>query len=175
MAPVLDPATRTAEIEIEVPNASFRLKPGMYARMSVTIDSRIGATLVPKSAVVDYDGKRGVFTMTADNKAKFLPLEVGIEDDTRVEVRNGITEGDTLVTTGASSLRNGDTLVLAGQRGGGAGGGPGGDDGRRRRRGSGSGARRRRAPAAPGTAPRPATRRHRRAEPRKRPETRPGQ
>ena len=130
VAPVLDPATRTAEIEIEVPNGTFRLKPGMYARMSVTIDSRSGTTLVPKNSVVDYEGKRGVFTMAGDNKARFVPLEVGIEDDTRVEVRNGVSTDDTVVTTGASSLRNGDTLVLAGQRGGpGAGGqrrGPGG-------------------------------------------------
>ena len=136
VAPVLDPATRTAEIEIEVPNADFRLKPGMYARMGVTIDSRSGATLVPKAAVVDYESKRGVFTMSADNKAQFAPIEVGIEDATRVEVRKGISEADTLVTSGASSLRNGDTLVLAGQRGGGGGngngqgrGGPGGTAG----------------------------------------------
>jgi membrane fusion protein (multidrug efflux system) len=118
VAPVLDPATRTAEIEIEVPNGDFRLKPGMYARMSVTIDSRKNATLVPKSAVVDYESKRGVFTMTADNKALFQPIEIGIEDESRVEARNGVAEGAKLVTSGASSLRDGDTLVLAGQRSG---------------------------------------------------------
>lgn len=121
VAPVLDPATRTAEIEIEVPNTDYRLKPGMYARMSVTIDSRSGATLVPKSSVVDYEAKRGVFTMSADNKAQFRPLEIGIEDGENVEVRNGVGADDTLVTSGASSLRNGDTLVLAGQRGPGSG------------------------------------------------------
>ena len=161
VAPVLDPTTRTAEIEIEVPNASFRLKPGMYARMSVTIDSRVGATLVPKSAVVDYDSKRGVFTMGADNKAKFLPLEVGIEDETRVEARNGISEGDTLVTSGASSLREGDTLVLAGQRPGGAGAG---GQGQRRAPGGAAGG----TPPAGGEAAAPAA-------PRKRPETNQGQ
>ncbi len=135
VAPVLDPATRTAEIEIEVPNAGFRLKPGMYARMSVTIESRTGATLVPKSSIVDYDGKRGVFTMTSDNKAQFVPIEIGIEDENHVEARSGVASSDTFVTGGASSLRNGDTLVLAGQRGGpGArtGGGPGGAPGERR-------------------------------------------
>ena len=102
VAPVLDPATRTAEIEIEVPNAGFRLKPGMYARMGVTIENRKGTTLVPKAAVVDYDSKRGVFTMTAENKAKFVPIETGIEDAEHVEVRGGITTADTLVTAGAA-------------------------------------------------------------------------
>ncbi len=127
VAPVLDPATRTAEIEIEVPNADVRLKPGMYARMSVTIESRKDTTLVPKASVVDYQGTRGVFTMTADNKAKFQPLEIGIEDNERVEVRAGLSATDTLVTSGAAALRNNDTLIVAGQDGparpgGGAGG-----------------------------------------------------
>jgi RND family efflux transporter MFP subunit len=125
VAPVLDPTTRTAEIEIEVPNADYRLKPGMYARMGVTIESRTATTLVPKSAVVDYDSKRGVFTMTADNKAKFQPIETGLEDATRVEVRSGITTADTLITGGASSLRDNDTLVVAGQGGQGGRRGPG--------------------------------------------------
>jgi HlyD family secretion protein len=117
VAPVLDPATRTAEIEIEVPNRDFRLKPGMYARMAVTIESRNDATLVPKEAVVDYNGARGVFTMNADSKAKFKPIEIGIEDASRVEVRNGLTASDIFVTTGASALREDDTLVLAGEGG----------------------------------------------------------
>lgn len=141
VAPVLDPTTRTAEIEIEVPNGDFRLKPGMYARMGVTIETRKNATLVPKSSVVDYDSKRGVFTMTAENKAKFLPIETGLEDAQRVEVRAGLTTADTLVTSGASSLRDNDTLVVAGQggqggpRGSGSGGGgqAGGAGGPRKR------------------------------------------
>jgi len=160
VAPVLDPATRTAEIEIEVPNTDFRLKPGMYARMSVTIESRRDTTLVPKVSVVDYLGARGVFTMTADNKAKFQPLEIGIEDADRVEVRAGLSATDTLVTSGASALRNNDTLIVAGQerRPGGAGGG---------RRPGAPGA----SQAAPPAGGAPATD----AAPRGRPAGRPGQ
>ena len=41
IAPVLDPATRTGQIEVEIANPSFRLKPGMYARVSVTTSTRI--------------------------------------------------------------------------------------------------------------------------------------
>ena len=53
VAPVLDPATRTAPIEIEIPNPGFRLKPGMYARVTVTTDERKDALVVPTNAVVD--------------------------------------------------------------------------------------------------------------------------
>lgn len=189
VAPVLDPATRTAEIEIEVPNRDFRLKPGMYARMAVTIESRKDATLVPKAAVVDYQGSRGVFTMNDDNKARFKPIEIGIEDAEKVEVRNGITAADAFVTSGASALREDDTLVIAGQRGqGGPGGGrrgPGGTGGGGGGRPGGGPSAEGGAPsaeaapagaaAAPGGAARPSSPEGTGAGGRRRPEGRPGQ
>jgi RND family efflux transporter MFP subunit len=61
IAPVFDPQTRTAEMEIEVPNPGFRLKPGMYARVDLTVDSRQNALTVPSNAVVDFEGRTGVF------------------------------------------------------------------------------------------------------------------
>lgn len=61
LAPVFDPATRTAEMEIEVPNPGFRLKPGMYARVQLTVGVKPNAITVPSNAVVRLDGKAGVF------------------------------------------------------------------------------------------------------------------
>ena len=61
VAPVFDPATRTAEMEIEIPNSSYRLKPGMYSRVSLTVDSRANALTIPRNALVQLDGKPGVF------------------------------------------------------------------------------------------------------------------
>ena len=46
MSPVLDPATRTASIEIEIPNPGFRLKPGMYATITLTSELAPDAVLV---------------------------------------------------------------------------------------------------------------------------------
>jgi RND family efflux transporter MFP subunit len=63
VAPVFDPATRTAEMEIEVPNPGFRLKPGMYARVQLTVAVKPDAITVPSNAVVRLDGKAGVFVV----------------------------------------------------------------------------------------------------------------
>jgi RND family efflux transporter MFP subunit len=65
VAPVFDPSTRTAEMEIEVPNPGFRLKPGMYARVQLTVDTRGDALTVPRNAIVDADGRTGVFIAEA--------------------------------------------------------------------------------------------------------------
>jgi len=67
VSPVLDPSTRTAQIEIEIPNATARLKPGMYARVSVTTATKKQALVVPANSVVDLGGRRGVFTPLNDS------------------------------------------------------------------------------------------------------------
>jgi RND family efflux transporter MFP subunit len=66
VAPIFDPSTRTAEMEIEVPNPGYRLKPGMYARVQLTVGTRSDALTVPRNAVVDIEGKTGVFVPQAD-------------------------------------------------------------------------------------------------------------
>ncbi len=118
IAPVLDPATRTAEIEIEVPNPDYRLKPGMYARVGLGVGTRSGAVVVPREAVVARTNVRGVFLVDATAErptVQFVSLVVGLEDETYVEVVEGVSEGDVVVTTGAAGLRHGDPVVLVGQ------------------------------------------------------------
>jgi HlyD family secretion protein len=126
VSPVLDPATRTAQIEIEIPNPAARLKPGMYARVSVTTSTKKQALVVPATAVVDLGGRRGVFT-PLNESAVFRALDLGTEQKDLVEVLGGLNDGDTVITTGSSALRDGDRIVLPGGAGGrgrrGAGGG----------------------------------------------------
>ena len=120
VSPVLDPATRTAPIEIEIVNPSGRLKPGMYARVSVTTSTRKEALVVPATSVVDLGGRRGVFT-PLNETAVFRALEVGTEQGAIVEILGGLTEGDTVITTGSSALRDGDRIVLPAAAGNGRG------------------------------------------------------
>lgn len=142
IAPVLDPATRTAEMEIEVPNPTKRLKPGMYARVSLITSTKTDALVVPKAAVADVGGRTGVYTI-ADRKAVFRPVQLGIEDDDQIEVTEGVTEGEEVVSIGTSSIRDGDAVLLPGEQAG--PGGPPGSGGATKaggaRPGAGGGAR----------------------------------
>src|SRR6185295_20423199 len=81
VSPVLDPATRTAQLEVEIENSSFRLKPGMYARVDFTVEKRDNTLVVPANALVDVQGTRGVFRADGDT-AKFHPITVGLTSDT---------------------------------------------------------------------------------------------
>lgn len=134
LAPVLDPSTRTAQLEIEVPNGDHRLKPGMYSRIRLTVSTKPNALTVPVNAVVDIEGRKGVFTIPEGERrlAKFNPVQVGLEDGQKVEILDGVAEGTRVVTTGASGLRDGDPVQLPGERAGPPGGRaqPGGPGGR---------------------------------------------
>jgi HlyD family secretion protein len=143
VAPVLDPATRTAEMEIEIPNASARLKPGMYARVRLISANKENALVVPKSAVIDTQGRKGVY-LVRNGQAVLRVVTLGLEEPDRIEVTDGLTEGDDVVSTGATSLRDGARVLLAGQ-----GGGPGGQGGPGAQGGpGGSGAKKAGAPPA---------------------------
>lgn len=133
VAPVFDAATRTASMEIEVPNPGYRLKPGMYARVRLTAQRKADALTVPRTAVVDSEGRRGVF-LPDGQTAKFQPVQTGLQDNDRVEIVEGLTDGQRVVTTGALALRDGDRITpmnmpggaAPGRQGGGRTGGRGG-------------------------------------------------
>jgi len=141
VAPVLDPATRTAQIEVEIENSAFRLKPGMYAKVSFVIEHKEKVLVVPANAVIDAQGKKGVYVPGDGNVAKFQPVTLGMADPTQVEITAGVTEGMRVISTGAAALREGDKIVLLGEnQRGGEGGGRGGRGGGRGGRGAGGGA-----------------------------------
>jgi hypothetical protein len=133
LSPVLDPATRTAQMEIEIGNREYRLKPGMYARVDLIVEDKNNVLVIPKISLVDSQGERGVYLPGEDGKAKFKRVKVGIENSERAEILEGLAEGETIVSTGAGALRRDDQLMVAG-----AGGGRGGRGGRGTR-GEGSG------------------------------------
>lgn len=150
VSPVLDPATRTAPLEVEIPNDQYRLKPGMYARVGIITESHPRALVVPTNALVDANGTRGVY-VAVNNVAQFHPVKVGIEGNERTEVLDGVAEGDRVVTTGAAGLRNGDPIILAGGGAGGRGGrGNRGGQGGQNPAAANTDVRGQRTPAAPG-------------------------
>jgi len=134
VAPVLDPATRTAQVEVEIQNSNFRLKPGMYAKVDFVVEHKQNTLVVPANAVVDLNGKKGVFMPDEGDVAKFKPITIGMSQTDVIEVVDGLPEGARVVTTGAAALREGDKIVLLGQGGGrggrGSRGGRGGEGGR---------------------------------------------
>ena len=122
VAPVFDPSTRTAEMEIEVPNPGFRLKPGMYARVQLTVASKTDAISVPSNAIVRLDGKPGVFTVqgrsggTTGNGQKPAAGDARPQGDAKGVGSSGANDGEKAMTAKfvpvEIGIRDGDAVEI---------------------------------------------------------------
>lgn len=102
IAPVFDASSRQARIEIELPNPDGLLTPGAFARAEVVIDRHGGATVVPTDAIVERDGRTGVFRID-DDQARFIPVRTGIEEAGWVQIVEPDLAGE-VVTLGQHLL-----------------------------------------------------------------------
>jgi RND family efflux transporter MFP subunit len=103
----LMPATRTMDTEVDVPNASLVLIPGMYAEVDLSLARRNHVLAVP-SAAVDAAGQ--VMVVTRDNHVEVRKIDAGLETADRVEVKSGLNAGDLVVMAGRASLQAGEVV-----------------------------------------------------------------
>ncbi len=98
--PELSGATRTVKLRIALPNRDARLRPGMYASVRLDGAPRAEALTVPTEAVI-RTGIRSV-VLVAEDEARFRPVAVrtGVEAGDRIEVLEGLEEGQQVVASG---------------------------------------------------------------------------
>lgn len=109
--PVVDPATHTVNVEVVVANSDRALRPGMYARSTVTFAVN-HSIVIPDIAVVKQQGsgQKSVFVLNADNTVSSRMITLGRHTGTEYEVLSGLEEGEKFVTKGHTALRNGDEV-----------------------------------------------------------------
>jgi RND family efflux transporter MFP subunit len=107
----LSMATRTMDTEVDVPNASLILIPGMYAEVNLTL-SRHNAVLVVPVMAVDTDSEKSgrVMVITPNNRVEVRKISLGLETAQSIEVLSGLNEGDTVVLSGRSGLQAGQEV-----------------------------------------------------------------
>ena len=110
--PTIDPATHTVNIEVQVPNQSRELRPGMYAKVEVNFGHSTNI-VVPDAAVVRLQGsgQRNVFVVE-DGVAVQREVTLGRHFDGQYEILSGLTEGELVVVKGGSTLRNGSQVEI---------------------------------------------------------------
>ena len=83
--PVVDPESRTARVTVLLSNPRGRIKPGMYARVSLEANFFPDRILVPRSAILEKDRRTMLFVFE-DGRAKWRYVTTGMENDTQVEI-----------------------------------------------------------------------------------------
>ena len=105
LAPTVDPSSRSGEVEITLANPDNRLKPGMFAKVTLLLAEREDVVVVPRDALRP-DGDGTVVFVVRDGAAHRQPVRTGLLNDTLAEIRDGLAEGDEVVLSGHNSLRD---------------------------------------------------------------------
>lgn len=105
-AGAVDPKSRTLLTEIDLPSEGGRLRPGMYARVTLTLETHRGALSVPTEAVMGKDEDRFVYTVR-EGKARKTPVTVGVDDGKTAEITSGLTSKSQVVLVGRDTLVDG--------------------------------------------------------------------
>lgn len=110
ISPIVDPKTRLGTVRIAL-SADSRLKPGMFARVEIAVDSKLALT-VPLKALVWREAKAHVFKVSSENLVSLTEIRIGRGRTDNVEVLGGLDVGDRIVTQGAGLLNDGDVVKV---------------------------------------------------------------
>jgi RND family efflux transporter MFP subunit len=107
----VDQSTRTMKTEVDVPNSSLVLIPGMYAEVDLVTDQRKNVLSIPVEAIDGSGTSARVFTVQPSGTIRIVTVSLGIENAQRIEVRSGdLKEGDSVVVGSRSGLKDGNKV-----------------------------------------------------------------
>lgn len=116
IAPVLDAATRSASIEIDIANPDRILRAEMFVRIDLDLGTTRQANLIPRDSLIYRGIESGVFLLDEEDRPVFQSVEIGVNtEDDRVEVLN-LAPGTRIIGRGATMLREGDQIRIAGEQ-----------------------------------------------------------
>jgi len=105
VSPALDPNSTTVEVWLEAKNPKQQLKPGTSVQLALTAKTVKDALVVPASAIITApDGSSAVMIAGTDGKAHQKAVKLGIRQDDDVQILDGLTANDKVVSTGAYGL-----------------------------------------------------------------------
>ncbi len=107
--PVIDPLSRTTQVEIILPNRAHRIKPGMFAKVDLVLLNKPNVMIIPFDAVLGENDKY-VF-VSQDGKAVKKPVTLGLQQGDEVEVSAGLTAADKVIVLGERVVSEGSKVT----------------------------------------------------------------
>ncbi len=116
IAPVLDPVTRTMQVNLKVGDTKGLVKSGMFAHVKLLTQKKEGVLSVPDRAIVQNNGKSFVFALEeAGGKAtvRRIAVEKGLSVDGVTEITSGLFAGQKIVVKGQNMISDGQSVLVA--------------------------------------------------------------
>lgn len=139
-APIVDPLTGTVKFTVRAASFPAAAVPGAFVRAALRVDAREAAPSLPRSAIVEVEGKPHVYVIE-EGRARRRPVELGVVGEDRVEIRGGLAPDAAVVVDAGTGITEGMPIRALGAEGQDAkamSGGPGAEGKGRRRRSEGA-------------------------------------
>jgi multidrug efflux pump subunit AcrA (membrane-fusion protein) len=112
---LIDPASRTFDVEIQVDNPSAVLRPGMFVNAEIDLETQASALLVPVSALLERDGREVVFLISSregesNGSAVIREVVAGLANTESVQIKSGLSESDWVIVEGNAYLEDGQEV-----------------------------------------------------------------
>lgn len=98
--PYVEAKTRTVKVRIELGNRELTLKPDMYANVDIHSDRQVDALTVPSEAVIRTGARNLIFIQKGPGRFEPRDVTLGVSSNGRVQILNGVKEGEIVVTSG---------------------------------------------------------------------------
>lgn len=110
--PTINPATRTFDVEIKLPNDGRKLRPGMYVNATIHL-GQVSALVVDRSAILKQAGTFSFYAfITEGGKAVRRTVKTGKEFEDKLEITEGLNEGDNLIVIGQVRVKDGSIVEI---------------------------------------------------------------
>ena len=109
--PTIEIATRTLSVKAIAENTSQKLIPGTFANVTFPLETLDNGLLVPAEALIPIQNGKKIF-VAKNGKAKEVIVETGGRTDSDVLISKGLQAGDTVLTSGVMSLRDGASVTV---------------------------------------------------------------
>lgn len=107
----IDPETRSVTVRAEIDNADGLLRPGMFLTIELVYGRSENALMAPEESVLVFDGGAFVFTVK-DGKAERQPVSLGRRRPGLVEILDGLSPADVVITGGVQKVRPGSDVTI---------------------------------------------------------------
>jgi RND family efflux transporter MFP subunit len=111
-ADAIDPTSRTLLTEVDVDNPSGELLPGAFLSVHLKLTSKVGTVIVPVNSLI-FRAQGMQIAVVRDSKAELVPITIGRDYGTEVEVVSGVTAQDYIIENPSDSLTSGTEVRVA--------------------------------------------------------------
>ena len=112
LSPMISTETRTFKGTIQISNPNLKLRPGMFVKADIITAQKDSTIVIPKDLILSNNRGRYVFVVGNNNSAEQRRISIGLQNEDDVEVIDGLSKNDVLVTEGFETLRNRSKITI---------------------------------------------------------------